>query len=265
MSSLVDIHPAYRADIVSTQRLFPAGRQRIETKIHFEARDMSNPPAGPVTLFGFQTEDMLPQLDLQGLQWGFEFQAGDFITTFDSESTDPPQTFGPAELDDVPLPVTLPIVLDVNIGTGAVRLRNPSGAPIAITSYQITSASGALVLTGWNSLDDQEMDPPDIGWEELAITNPQLVGETFANGVSEIMPGQPRQLGSLFQLGGAHDLIFTFGLSGGAAVPGPVNYMAAPAIPVPEVHCSALALAGVACLGTVWRRLADRRRSIKRR
>jgi hypothetical protein len=256
-TTLIDIHPAYRANIVSSIMTFPAGRQRIETKIHFEARDMTNPPAGPVTLFGFQTEDLLPSLDLQGLQWGFEFQTGDFITTFDPGPPPVgPTTFGPAELDDVPLPATLPIVLDVNIATGLARLRNPSGAPIGITSYQITSESGALSPPGWNSLDDQEMDPPGIGWEELAVTDEHRVGEMFAGGVAPIFPNQPRQIGNLFNTAGLHDLVFTFVLGGGNLTTGPVIYTVAPATPAPEPSGVCLAMAGFAA--AAWRRAARR-------
>jgi hypothetical protein len=248
-TTLIDIHPEYRADIVSSIRTFPAGRQRIETKIHFEARDMTNPPAGPVTLFGFQTEDLLPGLDLQGLQWGFEFQTGDFITTFDPGPPPVgPTIFGPAELDDVPLPPTLPLVLDVNVATGAMRLRNPSGAPLGITGYQITSEDGSLNIAGWNSLDAQEMDPPGFGWEELPTVNSMLVGENFVTGAAQFFPGQPRQLGNLFNTTvGKRDLAFTFVVGGGAPILGAVNYATSlPASPVPEPSGVCLAMAGVA-------------------
>jgi hypothetical protein len=262
-TSLIDIHPAYRANIVSSIRTFPAGRQRIETKIHFQARDMTNPPAGPVTLFGFQTEDMLPGLDLQGLQWGFEFQAGDFITTFDPGPPPVgPTTFGPAELDDVPLPPTLPLVLDVNLATGAMRLRNPSGAPLTVSGYQIASEGGSLNVPGWFSLDDQEMDPPGIGWEEFPTVNPMLVGESFVTGAAQILPSQPRPLGNLFNMTvGKRDLVFTFVSNGGAPLPGVINYAMAPATPVPEPSGVALAILGFTAAARRRRSAANSRHS----
>jgi hypothetical protein len=257
-ASLIDVHPAYRANVVSSIRTFPAGRQRIETKIHFQARDMTNPPAGPVTLFGFQTEDLLPSLDLQGLQWGFEFQPGDFITTFDPGPPPVgPTTFGPEQLDDVPLPATLPIVLDVNTTTGGMRLRNPSGAPIAISSYQIISASGTLSASGWLSLDDQEMDPPGIGWEEIAGANSQTIGETHESAM-QILPSQPRQLGEPYDtMDDQRDLVFTFAMSGGAAVPGPVNYFVPPAAAVPEPSGIALSAMGLCVAARSRRRVGN--------
>ena len=145
------------------------GRQLLEANIGFSALDQANPPVGPVTIFGFQVMDNQPQLGLQGVQARFEFRPENSITVFDpdtGQSTTIPNT----ELQPVILPVVRPLVLDVNTLTGAVSLRNPSNlppnAPIEINYYEITSLGGSLDREGWVSIDDTELDPPGIAWEE---------------------------------------------------------------------------------------------------
>ena len=74
-NDLIDIHAQYTADIVSTTLSFPSGRQRIETKIHFEAINQTNPPGGQITIFGYQVMDQLAGLDVAAttlavLGWG---------------------------------------------------------------------------------------------------------------------------------------------------------------------------------------------------
>ncbi len=69
-------------------------------------------------------------------------------------------------------PFTDPIlVLDVNRATGEVSLRNNSATPIDLSYYEITSASGSLNRTVWNSLDDQNLGATGgggllDGWDE---------------------------------------------------------------------------------------------------
>jgi hypothetical protein len=48
--------------------------------------------------------------------------------------------------------------LVVNTVTGAVAIRNVLPTPLAIDYYEISSASGRLTTTGWNSLSDQNLD-----------------------------------------------------------------------------------------------------------
>jgi hypothetical protein len=48
--------------------------------------------------------------------------------------------------------------LVVNTVTGAVVIRNVLPTPLAIDYYEISSAAGRLTTTGWNSLDEQNLD-----------------------------------------------------------------------------------------------------------
>jgi hypothetical protein len=56
----------------------------------------------------------------------------------------------------LPEPVLPKLV--VNTVTGAVAIRNPLDTPLTFDYYEITSASGRLSTTGWNSLSDQNID-----------------------------------------------------------------------------------------------------------
>lgn len=82
---------------------------------------------------------------------------------FDHDETLPSRTF----FDGVGYAVAVPEPsLLVNTSTGEVVFDNPTSDPVTMSYYEIRSASGSLNGTGWNSLDDQNIDAvdgPDAG------------------------------------------------------------------------------------------------------
>ena len=219
-----------------------------------------DPPAGPITLFGFQVQDRAPEAGLAGVQLGFVFKPGDFITTFDP--VPPPgvsATFDHTQLTPVfPIPIPVALMLDVNTVTGAVRIRNPSNQPLAITYYEITSAAGALDVAGWVSRDDAELDPFGMGWEEAGGSGPTGLAESNLTGVLPLNTGQSVSLGQAFKILGAHDLVFSVATNEGAFIAGVVNYnMTTPVSAVPEPSGVGLALLGF--VAVAFRRLRGRR------
>lgn len=142
-------HPGYNVSIVSTNVVLAAGRQRIETKLRFTAVNPTDPPAGPVTIFGYQVGDITPQFGLNGIQTGFNFNPGDFITTFDV-ATGQPTTFTDAQLQDVLIQPRLPLL-------------QPADAILAIDVDPPSSRSGY---------------PPFFSPQNVGDGNP---GSTYAN------------------------------------------------------------------------------------
>ena len=246
----VATHPQYNAAIVDTTITTPLpGRQRYEFKIEFEAIDQFNPPDGPVDILSLEIVDAKPQLGIANVDLGFNFNAGDFVTVFDSGPPPLFTTYNDAFLDDVDLALAVPLVLDVNTATGAVRMRNLFGAPLEINYYEITSASGALNFNGWNSFDDAEADPPGDGWEEAGGSDPEVLSESNLLGFAEFTIGQIRNFGNAYDpLSGVQDLKFTFATTNNEIVDGVVLYHSgAPATPVPEPGCVCLGI--LACAG----------------
>ena len=99
------------------------------------------------------------------------------------------------------------LALVVGPVTGKTRIRNVSGAPIAMDYYRIESTNGSLLTgnfngtTGWNSLDDQNLNTigPGTGesWDEVTDANSanRLV-EQFLLGDTTLAPGQSISLGA---------------------------------------------------------------------
>jgi len=256
-NGIIDSHPQYTAHVVQTSITMPPGRQRFEATVRFTALNPMDPPAGPITLFGYQVQDQLPELDLLGVQVGFVFNPGDFITTFDP--LPPPgvsTTFDHTQLAPVfPLLIPEVLMLDVNTATGAVRIRNPSVQPFDITYYEITSAAGALNVAGWVSIDDTEGDPPGVGWEEAGGSGVGGLAESNLTGSLLLNTGQTRSLGNAFNAAGAHDLVFSFATTESSFITGAVNYnTTTPALAVPEPGCIALALLGLVAAASRRRR-----------
>jgi hypothetical protein len=106
--------------------------------------------------------------------------------------------------------------LHVNTTTGQVAIKNQSGDPVEIDYYSVTSASGALNKNGWSSLQDQNLagfpagNGSGNGWEEGGVTNAKVLSETFLTGDSLVSNGASIGLGSAFNVGGAHDLVFRY-------------------------------------------------------
>jgi hypothetical protein len=137
-------------------------------------------------------------------------------------------------------PVPLPgLVLNVNTFTGEVEIVNPNVSNFMTDYYRISSPSGALSPTTWNSLDDQNVDAtgpnPGQSWDETGTPSDYEVIESFLDGVAILTPGGDRNLGQLFdpsvfgkrQNG---DLVFEFAPAGRPLRRGTINYITPPGL-----------------------------------
>jgi hypothetical protein len=129
----------------------------------------------------------------------------------------------------------LSLKLRVNTISGAVSLENPGAFNFDINSYSITSTN-SLSTAGWNSLEDHFIgDDPTPGnknngdsWEEFDNVSSSFLGEGFLTGDTSIVNGSPLSLGSIFKVGGAQDLTFTYTATNlGGLLTGDVEYFAA--------------------------------------
>ncbi|MGL4513762.1 MAG: LamG-like jellyroll fold domain-containing protein [Lacipirellulaceae bacterium] len=127
--------------------------------------------------------------------------------------------------------------LTVNNSTGAVTLVNNLAFPITLNYYKVSSASGALSTSGWNSLDDKESgDAPGLGWDESGGSDAnELIEFVLPQAGATIAANAQITLGSAFNTsvfgsGNNGDLAFEFGTLGGAIVPGSVSYVTAPGV-----------------------------------
>jgi hypothetical protein len=109
MGSVIARHPQYRVNVLNTNVLLLPGRQRFESTISFQARNPLNPPEGPITIFGVEIHDELPEAGLVDVQTGFEFKGTNHITTFNT-TTNQTQFFNESQLTDVPLAIARPLL-----------------------------------------------------------------------------------------------------------------------------------------------------------
>ncbi|HJQ81621.1 MAG TPA: hypothetical protein VJ828_16785 [Lacipirellulaceae bacterium] len=125
-----------------------------------------------------------------------------------------------AALDDislraVPIESTL-MFLEVNTTTGQVTLKNQIGQPINIDYYEVTSASGSLNATAWNSLQEQNRagfpagNGSGNGWEQFGAAGSRVIGESYLRGNSAVTNNASVGLGQAFNVGGAQDLVFQY-------------------------------------------------------
>jgi hypothetical protein len=258
-NGLIAVDPRFDFDVVESIKL-QNGRERFEAQVHFTLKPTAVLPTESVTLFGYQVHDNLPLQSVAAVNNGFLFQGNDFITIRNEDLTI--TTFTEAQLQDVPLQLDVPLVLDVNTTTGQVRFRNPTGGEFAITYYEILSASGSLNPSAWISLDDGEGgDPPGVGWDEAGGAGPQGLAESNVTGSRTFLPNETLGLGAAFNPTGVRDLRFNFARSNGAFIEGVVVYSAtAPVTAVPEPAGSLLAAAAAAALVAGGRRPTLRRR-----
>jgi hypothetical protein len=132
MNNIIARHPQYRVKVLNTQVLPLPGRMRLESTIQFQALNPADPPAGPITVFGYEVHDALPQGGLDGVQAGFEFKGTNHITTFDP-ATGITSFFNESQLTDVPLPVARPLlqatdqILAIDIDPPASNSSYPPG------------------------------------------------------------------------------------------------------------------------------------------
>jgi hypothetical protein len=108
-NNIIARHPQYNVNVLNTQVLLLPGRMRLESTIQFLARNPADPPAGPITVFGYEVHDALPQAGLDGVVAGFEFKGTNHITTFDP-TTGITSFFNESQLQDVPLPIARPLL-----------------------------------------------------------------------------------------------------------------------------------------------------------
>jgi len=107
--------------------------------------------------------------------------------------------------------VTNNLVLTVDPTTGQAKLANPSPFDVSIDGYTIDSFAGDLLPAdgSWNSFDDQEI----TGWDESTATA-NLLSELNPDADLLLESGDEMDLGNLFAVGGAEELVFNFLLSG---------------------------------------------------
>jgi hypothetical protein len=111
------------------------------------------------------------------------------------------------------------LVLTVDPATGAAVLENQSKFTVNMDVYTVASASGSLNVSGWNSLDDQNVG----AWQE-ANPDANRITELNPTGASTLASGASFSLGNLFSTAGARDLTLEFALSDGRKVRGIVEY-----------------------------------------
>jgi hypothetical protein len=127
--------------------------------------------------------------------------------------------------------VTPTLTLRVNTVTGALSLRNETGAPIDLKYYEIRSNSGAFDPIVWNSLDDQEGgDPVGTGWDQAGGSTANILSEYNLNGSRLMNSNDAAYLGKAY--GGAmQDIAFFYSIPNqNALTAGFVDYVTTPAL-----------------------------------
>ncbi|MCG8510584.1 MAG: dockerin type I domain-containing protein, partial [Rhodospirillales bacterium] len=128
-------------------------------------------------------------------------------------------------------PPQVPVTLQVNPTSGDMRMNNTNVVdPFDIDFYEITSASGSLDSTGWNSLDEQDVDAvganPGQSWDEAGGSDSELLSEAFLTGQSTLDPLETIGLGAGYDTSvDGQDLVFRYGLTDGTLVEGLVEYV----------------------------------------
>jgi hypothetical protein len=128
-------------------------------------------------------------------------------------------------IDNVDVQITnaanILLFLEVNTNTGQATLKNQTGAPVNIDYYEVSSATGALNSTAWNSFQEQNLggfpagNGSGNGWEQFGGSSSSVIGESYLTGNSAVANNSATNLGAAFNVGGAHNLVFKYG-----AVPG---------------------------------------------
>lgn len=131
-------------------------------------------------------------------------------------------------IDNVDLQLTAAanemMFLQVNTTTGQVSIRNQTGEALNIDYYEITSASGALNATAWNSLQEQNLagfpagSGTGNGWEQFGGANSRVIGESYLRGNSAVANNATINLGPAFNVAGTRDLVFQYAAVEGSSV-----------------------------------------------
>lgn len=120
--------------------------------------------------------------------------------------------------------------IEVDRGTGLVRILNEEDSAISLDYYELRSDSGSLSTSGWLSLDDQDAEPDTFNneWDEAGGSSSSILSEVrgLGEGSEELaaLTGE-LSLGNAFQLGGAEDLEFLYGLDGGSLITAAITYV----------------------------------------
>jgi hypothetical protein len=123
--------------------------------------------------------------------------------------------------------------LDLNTVTGQVTLVNQADEPLSFDYYRIESADNAISMSGWLSLDEQNVDAVGLdegeSWDLIGQQGASRVAEAFAFGASPLLPGESLDLGHAYDtsagLGLERDFEFLFALQGEDLQPGGVNFI----------------------------------------
>jgi hypothetical protein len=109
-----------------------------------------------------------------------------------------------------------------------VKIINEQDIAVPIDYYKISSEEGWLSVAGWNSMDDQEMDPIGEGWDESGGSNSrQLIEFVLDSAGATIAPNAVIDLGLAFNPfalppGNDPDLHFEYGGPSGYLIEGTV-------------------------------------------
>lgn len=112
------------------------------------------------------------------------------------------------------------LVLDVDFGSGNVKLKNESSIAVTIEAYIISSAAGSL-NTGWNGLRDTVANWQQNVGTANALAEVSRLNTSSAPGAPlaplTIAPGAIYDLGTAFTVGSVRDLDFSFLLTSDTA------------------------------------------------
>jgi hypothetical protein len=123
------------------------------------------------------------------------------------------------------------LLLTVNPATGQAQLKNTSPFTVSIDQYSIYSVAGSLSVSGWSSLDEQNIAGGD--WGE-ANPNGNRLTEIKQAGGTTLAPGVAFDLGNLFTTGSAQDLQLDFLFAGESSLrTGVVAYGTIPPTSIP--------------------------------
>jgi hypothetical protein len=126
------------------------------------------------------------------------------------------------------------LTLEVNTATGQVKMKNAQEIEVPIDYYKISSAAGALDVSGWNSFDEQEGGgPPGEGWDESGGSDEAQLIEYYLGSSGDMFPALgERTLGAAYDASTFgdpdYDLTFEYGGPSGYLIQGSVVYITNP-------------------------------------